>query len=894
MFQCFYCPWTTSSFQEYLSHRAHHRHINVHRYHCGLNQCYSALNSERLLRLHIIRKHSIKVSKLHTQQTVGATTPFGKYLCTVTTCKQELDKYGNLIKHLKSHIVKKQAVKCPFAECPKVYCNEKSLTAHLSRKHRGLSSAPSPIEEAAFPQDIPTPEIDVDLDLMFSNDFSERAENSPSASEPDSNLILHNLAQFCMRLEYHYLVPEVVVQYSMTEMFKVHSQGQAFLREELAKNMRRARISEDQMNTILSDSFASDPFTKNYDANLSSTYRRKEYFKKQFTFVKPEKIVFFKPQRDSRGVTVQVQKFFYYVPLADTLVACLKDKSLDVKLLPAAFSEEGFFADVTDGQVYKNNKFFQDHPLAFRLALYQDGVEIVNAIGPAKRKHKLLAIYVAILNLPEHLRSHINSIKLVALCREKDFDHGAVYGKIVEDLRKLEVGIEVPGHGNVKAGLVLVAGDNLGSHGLGGFLENFSRSVYFCRYCVIDRPSFKRPGGEIEVFESRTPAMYNFAVEKGRGKKSGYQGVKFNSVFNSLESFHCASPGLPPCFGHDLMEGICAYDFKLFIDYFIAEDWFTLHELNEAINSFQYSSRDRKDKPIPVQSDSKRIKGGAWQVWTLLRLFPLIIKEHVLHTDRYWKALMLLTEIVEIVCAPQIHKSHLPYLQFVINEYLTLRRELFPDVGLRPKHHYLTHYPELIYMFGPLIKSWTMRFESKHTFFKRIARVIRNFRNILFSFSLKHELLQCYLRTGADTVLPIEIMKASDFISSHYSPAIVNVVMKSMQSLANVQLCQSVKLKGTTYTSGDIVVLSQDSYECEMSLGRIIFILFDCVDSVYFVCEKLETFYDISYRLYKVGCAQGFVCVKPDALLTYYPHHLYQVTNEQFVKLKHAIVCSPE
>ncbi|KAE8738631.1 hypothetical protein FOCC_FOCC015883 [Frankliniella occidentalis] len=800
-------------------------------------------------------------------------------------------------------MTKKQVVKCPFAECPAVYRNVKSFTAHLSRNHRGVCLAPSqntPLlansnedEEVVSQDDI---QNDNDVDLLFLNDLSERTSNIPSTSISESDLILHNLAQFCMRLEYHYLVPETVVQYSVTEMFKVHAQGQAFLREELTKNMRNEKISEEKMKSILDNSFARDPFKMNFDSNLSSTYRRKEYFKKMFTFVKPEKVEFFKPVKNSCGNIVNVKKFFYYVPVPDTLEACLKDKSLNIKLVPPTFSKDGFLVDVTDGEVFKNNKFFQENPTAFCLALYQDGVEIVNAIGPAKRKHKLLAIYLAILNLPEHLRSHINSIKLVALCREKDFVHDAVYGRIVEDLKKLEtVGINVPDLGNVKAGLLFIAGDNLGSHGLGGFLENFSRSIYFCRYCIIDRPSFKRAGGESRVFTARTPAMYNEAVRKGQGKKSGYQGVKFNSVFNSLQSFHCCSPGLPGCFGHDLMEGICAFDLKLYIDHFIAEEWFTLCELNEAINSFPYSSRDKKDKPIPVQEGSERVKGGAWQVWTLLRLLPLIILEHVLDpTDRYWKALLLLLEIVEIVCAPQIHKSHLPYLQFSIDEYLTLRRELFPNVVLRPKHHYLTYYPELILKFGPLIKCWTMRFESKHTFFKRIARMIRNFKNILFSFSLKHELLQCYLRTGADTVLPLEVFKASDFIPSHYSRLIVNIVMKSMKSLSNVQLCQSAKFKGTSYANGDIVILSQESYQCDLSFGRIIFILFDCIESVFFVCEKLETLFDISQRLYRLGSVEGYVCVKPESLLSYYPHHAYEINSQQYVKLKHAIVCTPE
>src|SRR5947199_10115322 len=118
-----------------------------------------------------------------------------------------------------------------------------------------------------------------------------------------------------------------------------------------------------------------------------------------------------------------------------------------------------------DGNVYKNNKFFKENPDALRIILYQDAFEIVNPIGAAKKKHKLLAIYMSLGNIPHYLRCHINSIKLVALCKESDFEHETVYGKVVTDLKKMEKeGIEIDGK-FIKGSLVFITGDNLGSHG---------------------------------------------------------------------------------------------------------------------------------------------------------------------------------------------------------------------------------------------------------------------------------------------------------------------------------------------------------------------------------------------------------------------------------------------
>lgn len=91
-------------------------------------------------------------------------------------------------------------------------------------------------------------------------------------------------------------------------------------------------------------------------------------------------------------------------------------------------------------------------------------------------------------NLNTHTRSYVNSIKLVALCKEKEFDRDQVYDRIVEDLKEIETsGIELLSGKIVKGTVVFITGDNLGSHQLGGFVENFSTSTYFCRYFLITR-----------------------------------------------------------------------------------------------------------------------------------------------------------------------------------------------------------------------------------------------------------------------------------------------------------------------------------------------------------------------------------------------------------------------
>lgn len=234
--------------------------------------------------------------------------------------------------------------------------------------------------------------------------------------------------------------------------------------------------------------------------------------------------------------------------------------------------------DFTDGLVFKNNLFFLNNPDALQLILYQDSFEVVNPIGPAKCKYKILAVYLSIGNFPDKIRSHVNSMQLVALCREKIFDHHKVYGKIVEDLKDIEtLGIKISENRTLKGSLVFITGDNLGSHSLGGFSENFSTTKHFCRYCLVTKDLFNGDKGEFKSYDVRTVESYKKVILQINRRKHRYHkkskdnpllidGIKFNSIFNELQYYHVCLPGLPPCLGHDVLEGIIAYDVKLYID----------------------------------------------------------------------------------------------------------------------------------------------------------------------------------------------------------------------------------------------------------------------------------------------------------------------------------------
>lgn len=129
-----------------------------------------------------------------------------------------------------------------------------------------------------------------------------------------------------------------------------------------------------------------------------------------------------------------------------------------------------------------------------------------------------------------------------------------------------------------------------------------------------------------------------------------------------------------------------------------------------------------------------------------------------------WQLVLQLRQIVELICAPKITAGQIAYMKVLIEEYLQSRKESFPDQPLKPKHHYLSHYPDLTIRFGPLIHLWTLRFESKHAYFKQCARKLHNFKSICSTLAERHQLLQAYLSAGY--ILPpcVAIKEAQNFL----------------------------------------------------------------------------------------------------------------------------------
>ena len=202
----------------------------------------------------------------------------------------------------------------------------------------------------------------------------------------------------------------------------------------------------------------------------------------------------------------------------------------------------------------------------------------------------------------------------------------------------------------------------------------------------------------------------------------------------------------------------------------------------------------------------KTIGGNAHENWSLLRFLPFLIGSLVPENEPAWLVLMALKDIVELIVAPVHTDESISYLESKIVEHRQRYEELFPGVRLLPKHHYLEHYPWMIRCFGPLVTLWTMRFESKHSFFKQIVKHTSCFRNVPLSLASKHQfMIAFHLNSPSYGKSSLDVSSVSTVPVDVLQEDIVQAVRSKYPSTSEMHLANNASSSGIAYSKGMIV-----------------------------------------------------------------------------------------
>lgn len=224
-------------------------------------------------------------------------------------------------------------------------------------------------------------------------------------------------------------------------------------------------------------------------------------------------------------------------------------------------------------------------------------------------------------------------------------------------------------------------------------------------------------------------------------------GINFRSSLCNLRDFDVTKQ-LPQDIMHTLLEGSVQYELRHILSYYINMGEFTLVELNAAIMCQKYGYTEIADKPGPLREsvfagDEKyKLKYKAAQARLFLRLLPFILCSLVTDHNQVYQLITELLAIVQILFSPVVSLRTLNLLELLIDEHLCHFKNVFPEVNITPKQHYMVHLPKMIKQLGPLVRHSCFGFESAHNYFKELARK-QNFKNLPKSLAERCQLKEC-------------------------------------------------------------------------------------------------------------------------------------------------------
>ncbi|KAJ8017746.1 hypothetical protein HOLleu_44628 [Holothuria leucospilota] len=134
----------------------------------------------------------------------------------------------------------------------------------------------------------------------------------------------------------------------------------------------------------------------------------------------------------------------------------------------------------------------------------------------------------------------------------------------------------------------------------------------------------------------------------------------------------------------------------------------------------------------------------AGQMWCLMCPMPLMLGNLFPVNDECWELLLALLDCMDIIFSPVVSRGETLDLEQLIADHHKLFLELFPDQHLKPKHHFMIHYPLAMWLYGPLIHLWVMSFEAFHNFSCRLCHIICNFQNVAKPLAYQNQMLLCY------------------------------------------------------------------------------------------------------------------------------------------------------
>ena len=366
------------------------------------------------------------------------------------------------------------------------------------------------------------------------------------------------------------------------------------------------------------------------------------------------------------------------IPLKDSLKIFLEIPGLYnqiINYLEKLSKPSDIITNVLQAQLWTqkySKKFIKD--VVLPLYVFYDDLEVGNALGSHAGKNKFGAIYVSIACLPPSISSKLNSIifsSLIYTSDKKESDNEHIFEVLINELNLLQTeGIIIRHDGietRVKFQIIFILGDNLGLNGIFGFVECF-KAKFYCRICKASSEDCSKMVGE-DISILRNKINYEVDVLVANEKTTG---VKERCIFHKLYDFHLTE-NVSVDLMHDFLEGVCYYVIKSLLQTYIFEKkYFTLHQLNNKIQNFNFGLY-KMNKPAFIRMDQAKnalnLKISASEMMSLVIFLGIIIGDLIPRSDTRWNLFKYLRQIYDIVLSPRYIPAHATILKDSIKKF---------------------------------------------------------------------------------------------------------------------------------------------------------------------------------------------------------------------------------
>lgn len=231
------------------------------------------------------------------------------------------------------------------------------------------------------------------------------------------------------------------------------------------------------------------------------------------------------------------------------------------------------------------------------------------------------------------------------------------------------------------------------------------------------------------------------------------------------------------------------------------------------------------------------------QTWCLLRIFPILVSDKIPKGDEYLHLVFLLNRISEIVFSPIASSFQAPYLQDLVLEFVSSFKELFPNVALINKFHHLMHYGECLIKSGPLRSIICLRYEAKHSIFKKYGSQCCNFKNLPFSMIRLSQISQCVIWGSGNAPRKKIICSKGQTVLVKNCQGCEYLKVVGIANNVNVFETSKVKIYGVQYRSGWHVAVKsgRETESGNPVFAKIMKIYIYESDRVYFLCREWKT-----------------------------------------------------